>query len=183
MSISEKQAAENQKMYGAAMADKVRVRVTGKYLKFDADNQEYVEGGLPVENNRHMKLRWPWQGHQYGPDDKGVIREITGRKPKQKKAEPTVFIYGDPLPRAAYEHYVNMMFKGENVTDRFEVELLDAPKEDEGEQDGGDDGENLDAMTKAELVAKGLELGLDEAELDTLKRPELLEKVKQAAKG
>lgn len=169
MPISEKQAADNQRLHAAAMADKVTARVTGKYLKWDADNAEWISGGDTVEHNRHKKIRWGWQGYTYGPDEKGVMRQITGRKAKEKRSEPTVLTFGELLPRAAFDHHNALMFKGENIQDRFEVVL-------EGEE-GGQGEEPLESMTKVQIYEKGVSLGMEPSELDGLNKADLIEAV------
>lgn len=179
MAISEKQSKANANDYAAAMSDRITATVTGRLLVQAPETGEWVgpEKGSPSDKvdalNRHKRLKFGWQGHEFGPDSNGVLREIVGREPKKKKTDATVLRFGDKIPRAAFEFHNRMIRTGENVAHRFEITTDDVQAED------GDSGEqDLSTMKKAELVALGVERGGNADELEAMSVKDLRELLK-----
>lgn len=121
MPIPEAQARANNAAEMAAHANPVKARMTGFHLKFDDAKQEWVRDEQKKVEDRNKKIRWGWMGKNFGPDDKGFIREIVGSKDGK-------LIFGEGIPRHGFEYHQRNIRT--NATHEFKFEVVDeTPKE------------------------------------------------------
>ncbi len=163
MPITEQQAKQNQEHLERATSDPVNCKITGKKLVFDEESQDWKQSDEAI-SPRFLKIRWGWMGKNYGPDEKGFIRELKGRVDGVMK-------FGQGIPRAGFIHHQqNLRNQGKNPESNIIVYEVVEP-EAEG---GGSDSRDIAKMTVAQLVSIGVEKGFAKEELEVMKKAEIL---------
>lgn len=172
MAITEQQSKQNQEHYERATADPVECKITGKKLVFDEESQEWKQSDEPI-SPRFLKIRWGWMGKNYGPDEKGLIREIKGRVEGKLK-------FGQGIPRPGFIHHQqNLRTQGKNPESNIIVyEVVEVGAGADNDSGSGDAAPELNKMTVAQLIEYGVGKGLDKAELEVMKKADLLETLK-----
>lgn len=165
--ISQAQAASNQAALEAANQNPIKCKLTGKKLIYKEDKQAWETGG-DVEA-RFMKIRWGWMGKTYAPDEKNVIRELKGRVDGK-------LVFGGFIPEAGLKyHEQNMRRSGANIDSGVTVYEV---KIEGGTDNVEDEAVPLEKMTVVQLIEIGVSKGLDKADLEKMKKSEIIELLK-----
>jgi hypothetical protein len=106
MPITEKVAKENQELYEKAMANPMKVKITGKALvKSDLTGKWELPTDQAQVQNLHPSYKdmtWGWMGKKYRLDGDGYMREVTSTGK-----------FGGYLPEKAMIHYTGLIKTGE----------------------------------------------------------------------
>ena len=160
MPITEAQAKFNQQALEMSNADPIKCRLTGKQLAFDVEKDEWIASDQPL-SPRLLKIRWGWMGKNYGPDEKGFMRELKGRVDGK-------MTFGGNIPRAAFIHHNQTMKNATKTNTESNVTVYEVVEV------GEDAPKTVAQMNVGELIAFGVSQGLVEADLEKMKKPELV---------